>query len=270
MGFNDSGYINKASVWLGITYPENMIDGWEQQAEEVLQGLPFAYCIHDKDKKGHVSKDNPEGDRKVHVHWMLEGRLATGGSMTRKRAVEIFNLFSKPGTKCCPGVEACINPAYAFEYLRHNTEKAQSDGKHLYSVDEVKESAAFDITRLVKISEERKQEMFVELCDLIVDRNMQDMRQFYLEVRKNWDEEYMLVYKAQNGQFDRLCRGNFNAAERRRTVLEAPKCAICGGNKLMGSYETKQGRMWFCEDCQEYAYIYLCEMEMLEKEKDET
>lgn len=245
-----SGKINKAGVWLAVSYPENMRERWQEEAEEILQGLPFAYCVHDKDK-----------DTITHVHWMIDFRGIGRGTTTRKHATEVVNLLSDEGKVCCPGVEACLNAEYAYEYMIHNTEKAMKDGKHLYKPSERIESATFDIQRLVKISEERKQEMAKELCDWVVDRNFQDMRTFYIEFNMKWDEEYFVVFKANNAMLERLVRGNYNAIERRKTALEMPSCAICGSKKILGSYQTESGKFWFCEDCQEYAYRYLEELE---------
>lgn len=251
----NQGVINKAGVWLAVSYPENMLEDWEGQAEEILQGLPFAYCVHDKDKNGH------KGDRKHHVHWMIDFRGVGRGTTTRKHALEVVNLLSKEGAVCCPGVEACLNAQYAYDYLIHDTEKARKDGKFQYSPEERKESATFDIERLVKISEERKQEMAKEICDWVIDRNFLDMRNFYIEFSMKWDEEYFLIFKANNAMIERLVRGNYNAAERKKTVLTSPECGICGSRKILGSYETPSGRMWYCEECQEYAYRYLEELE---------
>ena len=38
----------KVRYWWGILYPENMIENWKDEIEDVLQ-LPFCYCVHDKD-----------------------------------------------------------------------------------------------------------------------------------------------------------------------------------------------------------------------------
>ena len=51
----------KAKYWTCILYPESMVDDWQDKICDILQ-VPFAYCIHDKDKDGH------DGDRKIHVH----------------------------------------------------------------------------------------------------------------------------------------------------------------------------------------------------------
>ena len=42
-----------------IAFPENMIEGWQDQIEDLLQ-MPFAYAIHDKDS-----------DCKIHGHFIM-------------------------------------------------------------------------------------------------------------------------------------------------------------------------------------------------------
>ena len=53
--------INKSRYWVGVLYPENMIENWEDKIAEVLE-LPFAYCIHN------VDKDTKSEHRKDHVY----------------------------------------------------------------------------------------------------------------------------------------------------------------------------------------------------------
>lgn len=250
-----SNTIEKAGIWLAVTYPENMVPDWQESAEELLQGIPFAYCIHDKDTSGH------DGNRKVHVHWMLDLRSVTRGTTTRKRALETINILSLPDRKCCPGVEACLNAAYAYEYLIHNTAKAQKDGKFQYSKEERVTSSTFDIELLVKLSEEKKLEMCKELCDYAVEHGIKDGATFYIHLNEHFPKEYFQVYKANNAMIDRLCRGNYNRWERKRVHKELPKCCVCGSEKIYGHYETEDGNMWFCQDCQETVYNYLKESE---------
>lgn len=54
----------KARYWWAVLYQENMVDGWRDNIEELLQ-LPYAYCEHvaDVDGKGEHRKD--------HVHVII-------------------------------------------------------------------------------------------------------------------------------------------------------------------------------------------------------
>ena len=38
----------KVKLWEGICYPENMLDDWQEEIDDILQ-VPFAYAIHDID-----------------------------------------------------------------------------------------------------------------------------------------------------------------------------------------------------------------------------
>lgn len=250
-----SNNINKACIWLAVTYPENMVEGWQDKAEEIMQGLPFAYCIHDKDKSGH------DGDRKTHVHWIFDFTSGSRGTTTRKHALDMVNLLSATGKICCPGVEACLNIGYAYDYLIHDTPKAIKDEKYQYPAEERITSSTFDIERYIKLSEEIKLEMAQELCDYAVEHKIKDSATFYIHLKNHFGGEYFQIYKANSAMIDRLCRGNYNRAERKRAQKELPKCCVCGSEKIYGHYETEDGNMWFCQDCQETVYNYLKESE---------
>lgn len=267
--------IQKAKIWLGVTYPENMVDGWQDDVSDILQGIPYAYCVHDKDLEGHEIKageDVPDNlrepeKRKVHVHWILYLKDVKNGTTTRKHATEILNLLSKPGRVCCPGCEACLNISHSYDYLIHDTENARKKGKHQYAPEERITGNTFDIERYVTLSEERKLEMSQEICDYIVDYRIKDTAKLYVELRTKFSDDYYQIYKANNAMYDRLCRGVYNDATRHMTALEAPKCSICGGKSIIGHYEADTGVYWFCGNCQETAYKFVTQMVEIEEEK---
>lgn len=267
-----SNKIEKAKVWLGVTYPENMVEGWQDDVSDILQGIPYAYCIHDKDKEGHVTVEDAISsyvqklsDRKTHVHWILYLKDVKNGTTTRKHATEILNLLSAPGRVCAPTAEACLNIEHAWDYLIHDTENARKKGKHLYSPEERITGNCFDIERYVILSEERKNLMSKEIADYIVKNGIKDLAQLYVRITEDFSEDYYQIFKAYNHMYDSLCRGVYNGSVRKLKVLEGPKCGICGNPSVIGSYETEQGRMWFCQSCQETAFIIVTQ---LEEEKD--
>lgn len=51
----------KVKLWEGICYPENMLDDWQEEIDDILQ-VPFAYAIHD------IDHDQKSKQRKTHVH----------------------------------------------------------------------------------------------------------------------------------------------------------------------------------------------------------
>ena len=41
--------IDKARFWVGVLYPENMREDWQENIGDIVQ-LPYAYCCHTQDK----------------------------------------------------------------------------------------------------------------------------------------------------------------------------------------------------------------------------
>ena len=50
----------KVKLWEGICYPENMLDDWQEEIDDILQ-VPFAYAIHD------IDHDQKSKQRKTHL-----------------------------------------------------------------------------------------------------------------------------------------------------------------------------------------------------------
>lgn len=50
----------KVKLWEGICYPENMLDDWQEEIDDILQ-VPFAYAIHD------IDHDQKSKQRKTHA-----------------------------------------------------------------------------------------------------------------------------------------------------------------------------------------------------------
>lgn len=261
-----SNDINKARIWCGITYPENMVDDWQVRASDLLQGIPYAYCIHDKDKSGH------KGDRKEHVHWILSFKDLNDGTTTKKHVTNVFNLLSKPGKQCAIPAEACLNVAHAWDYLIHDTESARKEGKYQYPESERVTGNNFDLDRLITLTTAVKLQMLREMCDFVHERQIMDLDSLYEHIGDGlrFGEDYFQIYSSNNALLDRLCRGVFNKRQRKISPIEAPKCSICGSAYVIGSYRSENGLMWYCQDCQETAYRILEELEGYEEgDKDD-
>ena len=63
----------KARYWWAVLYQENMVDGWRDNIEELLQ-LPYAYCEHvaDVDGKGEHRKRPRARDYRLRQHDHLQ------------------------------------------------------------------------------------------------------------------------------------------------------------------------------------------------------
>ena len=126
--------IDKARFWVGVLYPENMREDWQECIGDLLE-LPYVYCVHDKDN------DEVEDERKVHLHLIITFANTT----THKHAMSVFNQLSAEGKKCLSSCEAIINIRSKYDYLIHNTETAKKQGKHQYYANERISGNNFDI-----------------------------------------------------------------------------------------------------------------------------
>ena len=98
----------KARYWWAVLYQENMVDGWRDNIEELLQ-LPYAYCEHvaDVDGKGEHRKD------RVHVI------IVFGNTTTYKTAMSVFKRLGEKALNKC---ERVIDIRHCYDYLIHDTD----------------------------------------------------------------------------------------------------------------------------------------------------
>ena len=54
----------KVKLWEGICYPENMLDDWQEEIDDILQ-VPFAYAIHDIDHDQKSKQRKRSEERRV-------------------------------------------------------------------------------------------------------------------------------------------------------------------------------------------------------------
>lgn len=189
----------KARYWVGVCYPENMVDDWQDKIGDLLQ-LPYAYCIHNKDLE-----TDTEENRKIHVHIII----AYGNTTTSNSALKAFNKLSKEGAKCCPFCESIVSIRNKYNYLIHDTEDCKKKHKHLYDKSERITGNGFDIGAYVQLTTDEKEEIALELSDLVMDMNFENIKHLYKFVRSNFDKEYFRVLKSNASWFSALCKGNF-------------------------------------------------------------
>lgn len=197
----------KARYWTGVCYPENMRDDWQEVAEDLL-GVPFAYCVHDKDKLQAKSDIIEHDDRKVHAHFLPVFPNTT----TEKSALALLNKLSKPDRVCCPKVFPVTSVRKMYDYLIHDTNNCQKQGKHLYDISERICCNNFDIGSYEQMSLDEKNKICGDLSDMIVDMNIKNFMIFYKSAIANYpDNEQVIkdIIKGNSGFFDRLIKGNY-------------------------------------------------------------
>ena len=199
------GEINKARFWVGVLYPENMVEDWETKIGDIVQ-LPYAYCIHDKD----LEKDGD--DRKVHTHIIL----AFPNTTTQKHAFNVFDLLSAEGKKCLSSCKAVVSIRGSYDYLIHDTETARKAGKYLYDKSDRITGNNFDIGAYEQIGVAEKLDMVKELCQVISDFGFTNFIDFFEYVIQNYqDSNYFETLRTNSGLFERLTRGNYQRYQMR-------------------------------------------------------
>lgn len=188
----------KVKLWEGVLYPENMMDGWQDEIDDVLQ-VPFAYAIHDLDH------DKKSKHRKTHVHCIV----VWGGNTTRKAIVNVFNRLSADGKKCCSTAEPINSIRHAYDYLIHDTDSCRKKGKELYPESARVEGNNFDIGQLEQLSTKDKQDMLFEMIGLIMSEGYMTVNDFTAAVIASYPEQYREIIVGYNSILERYCRGNY-------------------------------------------------------------
>lgn len=187
--------INKARYWVAVLWLENMVSGWVEKIDDLIQ-LPYVYCVHDKDT------DTRSEHRKPHVHLIL----AFPNTTTYKHALEVFKLLGEKSVNTC---EACVSVRHMYDYLIHDTESCRKQGKHLYSPDERIVGNGFEIGLYEQISISEKQELLKQLVDYIIDRNFTNITDFTVAAMREFDSRYWDIIVGYNGILERYCKGNY-------------------------------------------------------------
>ena len=102
----------KAKYWWAVMYPENMVPGWQNDIDEILQ-LPYAYCIHDQDT------DEENEERKIHLHLII----AFPNTTTYNHALGVFSELNARGKIAVNECKRVISMRQAYNYLIHDTDK---------------------------------------------------------------------------------------------------------------------------------------------------
>ena len=188
----------KVKLWEGICYPENMLDDWQEEIDDILQ-VPFAYAIHD------IDHDQKSKQRKTHVHIIV----VWGGNTTRKAIINVLNRLSADGKRCCSSAEPVNNIRHAYDYLIHDTDSCRKQGKEQYDPSCRITGNNFDIGAYEQISSAQKQEMLKELVGYIIANGFTTINDFTVAAMNDFDGCYWEIIVGYNGTLERYCRGNY-------------------------------------------------------------
>lgn len=184
----------KARYWWAVLYQENMVDGWRDNIEELLQ-LPYAYCEHvaDVDGKGEHRKD--------HVHVII----VFGNTTTYKTAMSVFKRLGEKALNKC---ERVIDIRHCYDYLIHDTDKCRKLGKHQYDPSERITGNGFDIGNYEQISTAKKQHMLKELTWFIMSEGYETINEFTQPALERFGEQYWEIIVSYSAFLVKYLNGN--------------------------------------------------------------
>ena len=222
--------INKARYWWAVLYPENMVNDWQNRIDDLVQ-VPYAYCVHDLDT------DSKSEHRKDHVHLMLTFPNTT----TYNHAMEIFKQLGEKAVNTC---EAVVNVRHCYDYLIHNTDSSRKAGKYQYSPEDRITGNNFDIGSYEQLGTQEKREIFIELCDYVIENEITEVATLFEHVR-DLDWRYQEVMDIKWQRLESLATGVYKKRMKMNNINNYYERKNDDGNIILTTtknYVTEDGR----------------------------
>lgn len=164
---------DKARYFTFLLYPESIPEDWEMKLESI--GVPIAISpLHDKDLS------NVEGQKykKAHYHVIYVAKNPVTADSVRNR---IQRTLGKKSVAMVQIVVQSMENMYL--YLTHESKDAIAKNKHIYDKQDIKLLNNFDIDRYITLDVEDKDEMLNDVCDLIDEHGLANIRELRRFVR---------------------------------------------------------------------------------------
>lgn len=172
---------DKARYFTFLLYPESIPNDWEMRLESI--GVPIAISpLHDKDKSDVEGQEY----KKAHYHVIYVAKNPVTADSVR------FKIKGLLGDKSVALVKIIVTSIEnMYLYLTHESKDAVAKSKYKYSRKDIKLINNFDIDRYITLDVEDKDDMLNEVCDLIDEHDLANMRELRRFVR-NHGTEYNL------------------------------------------------------------------------------
>ena len=172
---------DKAGYFTFLLYPESIPNDWEMRLESI--GVPIAISpLHDKDKSDVEGQEY----KKAHYHVIYVAKNPVTADSVR------FKIKGLLGDKSVALVKIIVTSIEnMYLYLTHESKDALAKSKYKYSRKDIKLINNFDIDRYITLDVEDKDDMLNEVCDLIDEHDLANMRELRRFVR-NHGTEYNL------------------------------------------------------------------------------
>lgn len=179
---------DKARYFTFLLYPESIPEDWETKLE--LIGVPIAISpLHDRD----LSSVEGEKFKKAHYHVLYVAKNPVTADSVRKR------LQRTLGDKSVAKVQFIIQSIEnIYLYLTHESKDAVAKNKVKYARKDIKLLNNFDIDRYITLDVEDKDEMLNDVCDMIDEHSLANIRELRRFVRFHGSEHNLPSMKIIN------------------------------------------------------------------------
>lgn len=169
---------DKARYFTFLLYPESIPSDWIERLE--LIGVPIAISpLHDKD----LSDVEGQQYKKAHYHVIYVAKNPVTADSVRFKIKKIL------GDKSVAMVKIVVtNMENMYLYLTHESKDAIAKNKVKYAKGDIKLLNNFDIDRYITLDAEDKDDMLNDICDLIDDYDIANMRELRRFIRENGSE----------------------------------------------------------------------------------
>lgn len=169
---------DKARYFTFLLYPESIPENWKMQLEMI--GVSMAISpLHDRDKS------NVEGQeyKKAHYHVIYVAANPVTTHSVRKRIQRVLGNESVAKVQV---IKQSVENMYL--YLTHESKDAIAKNKYKYDKRDIKLLNNFDIDRYVVLDVEDKDEMLNDVCDMIDDHSLANIRELRRFVKEHGTE----------------------------------------------------------------------------------
>ena len=169
---------DKARYFTFLLDPESIPEDWETQLE--LMGVSIAISpLHDKDKS------NVDGQvyKKAHYHVIYVAKNPVTTDSVRKRIQRSLGNQSIAKVQI---VQQSMENRYL--YLTHESKDAIAKNKVKYSRNDIRLLNNFDVDRYITLDVEDKDEMLNDVCDMIDNHDLANMRELRRFVKLHGSE----------------------------------------------------------------------------------
>lgn len=169
---------DKARYFTFLLYPESIPEDWERELE--LTGIPMAISpLHDSDKSSVEGQEY----KKAHYHVIY---VAANPVTAHSVRMKIQRILGKESIAKVQVIKKSMENMYL--YLTHESKDAIAKKKYKYDKSDIKLLNNFDIDRYVTLDVEDKDEILNDICDLIDDYGLANIREFRRFIKEHGDE----------------------------------------------------------------------------------